>query len=72
MKIWDISQPGSKGHISQLDCLVRTGLRASLLAVNRRAGAWAAPTGLARCMPVSTGRLRATWQDLSEPCCTVC
>ena len=31
VKIWDISQPGSKSPISQLDCLVRTpGLRASL------------------------------------------
>lgn len=73
VKIWDISQPGSKSPISQLDCLVRTpGLRASLLAVIGELGPGRHPTDLARCSPVSTERLRATWQTSLSPAVTVC
>lgn len=44
VKIWDISQPGSKSPISQLDCLVRIpGLRASLLAGLGEPGPGAGP-----------------------------
>ena len=85
VKIWDISQPGSKSPISQLDCLVRIlglrasllaviGERASLLAVIEEQGSWGlgqCPIDLARGSPVSTGRLWATWQT-SEPVFIVC
>lgn len=42
VKIWDISQPGSKSPISQLDCLVRIpGLWASPVAGTGKRAAWA-------------------------------
>lgn len=36
VKIWDISQPGNKSPVSQLDCLVRTFIISSLKHSNYR------------------------------------
>ncbi|CDQ96569.1 unnamed protein product [Oncorhynchus mykiss] len=38
VKIWDISQPGSKSPVSQLDCLVRTLYRKFFCHLNLGAG----------------------------------
>lgn len=71
VKIWDISQPGSKSPISQLDCLVRIpGLGASLppgLGERDSLGRGRAPSPPARCSPVLAGRLWASWQTSPSP-----
>lgn len=76
VKIWDISQPGSKSPISQLDCLVRIpGLGASLppgLGERDSLGQGESPIPPARCSPVLAGRLRASWQTSLSPTFVVC